>query len=271
MKSSIIIPTYNRQLTTDRAIKSILACPGSSNVQILIVDDHSDIPFTSQYLRQQDSIHLMPKNSGANVCRAEGLRKASGEVIYLLDSDDYIIERDFDKNFEIVTKSPGNLYYCGYSGYTLKDLPPQITKEEYFDFILNRYPGIANTCTLCFSYKIKPTIDISLPKHQDWDLVYFSFLKKGLIAKRIPGRVFIDRSDKKSISRTKNYSRSLPWLEKLRKEENTEIYHYASYWVLSKYRECMSLSEFILISIKLLYRKKISITLIAKRFIQRFL
>jgi glycosyltransferase involved in cell wall biosynthesis len=270
MKSSIIIPTYNRQELTDRAIQSILSSKGSLEVQIIVVDDNSCVPFISKYIRPQDLIIWMAQNGGANVCRAEGLKKAIGEVIYFLDSDDYIIERDFDKNYEIVLENPNNLYYCEYSGYNIKGLPEQITKEEYFDFIFNRYPGIANTCTLCFSSKIMPHIDRSLPRHQDWDLVYFSFLKKNIIAKKIPGKVFIDRSDKRSISRNRNFLESLPWLEKLR-EENYDIFCYACYFLLSKYPECLPLFKFIGLSLRFLSLKKINLTFILKRTIQRLL
>ena len=44
--ATVIIPTFNRQELTVRAIKSVINCDGSKNVEIIIIDDCSTIPFS---------------------------------------------------------------------------------------------------------------------------------------------------------------------------------------------------------------------------------
>lgn len=272
MIASVIIPTYNRQILTERAINSVLKCNGSTLTQIIVVDDCSVIPFKSPLLRTQDMLIRQEINCGANVCRSVGLKNAVGEVIYFLDSDDYILNRNFEEDYEIVKKNPNFLYYCNYNyGFGIKNIPDTINKDNYFDYILNRYPGLANTCSICFSSNLNIVLDTSLKAHQDWDFIYFSFLKKGITAKKLNGYVFIDRTDKKSISRQRDPNRSLPWLEKLRKEDTEENYNYLFFYLLSKYPECMSFFKFLNLSLSYLIKNKTNLRFVLKRFIQRFL
>lgn len=271
-KASIIIPTYNRQELTNRAIKSVINSTGSENTQIIVIDDCSQTPFIPTFLRNSDLLIKNLKNMGASACRHTGLQKATGEIIYFLDSDDYYIKKNFETDYEKIIKNKNALYYCDfmYGKKTISKIPNEIAKKDYFDFIFNLYPGIANTCSLCFHKSVKQNFDLTLERHQDWDFVH-SFLKNGLPLKKISGIVFIDRSDKHSISRNKNYKKSLPWLNKLREIEGHDIYMYAKYWALSKYPECMPLPEFVYQSYYYLKLKKIKTKFIFKRFLQRFL
>jgi glycosyltransferase involved in cell wall biosynthesis len=92
---TVIIPTYNRRPFLEQAIKSVLE-QTVSPAELLIVDDgstdgtdvlvrefaeYSDIPV--QYVFQE--------NKGAAAARNLGIRKASGDLICFLDSDDYFV------------------------------------------------------------------------------------------------------------------------------------------------------------------------------------
>lgn len=268
MIASVIIPTYNRQALTERAIKSVFDCTGSDQVQIVIVDDYSTEPFSSKLLRSHDIIIRNNKNQGASKSRQIGIEAAEGDIIYLLDSDDYFLCRDFVLDHSIVKGTKG-LYYCDRIKNSKKiiNYPDYISKDRYFDQI---YWGKPPTCSFCFDSKIDVKFDEKLIDHEDWDFLY-SFLEKGYPVKKIKGLVGIDKNDRKSLSRAKDYKKVLPWLDKIKSTQNLEIYDFAKFWDLSKYSMCMSLSEFITKSIYYLSKGKVSLVFIAKRFIQRFL
>ena len=92
MKISVIIPTYNRQEQTVRAIESVKA-KNYSDVEIIVVDDASPAPF--EYNDRGVNIHVIAVtiyrcdiNAGQGVGRAFGVAHSSGEYIAFLDSDD---------------------------------------------------------------------------------------------------------------------------------------------------------------------------------------
>ena len=102
---SIIIPHYNRWDKLTRALDSI---PRSDSIQIIVVDDKSDDykirfnDFKSKYdfveFYENDTCE---KNAGA--ARNVGLKKAKGEWLTFLDSDDFYLDT-FLEAFKIIQK-----------------------------------------------------------------------------------------------------------------------------------------------------------------------
>ncbi len=89
---SIIIPTFNRQESTERAVRSVI----SQNVEteILIIDDGSTIPFQlHKELKKYKNIKLVYKdeNMGAAAARNTGLELATHTLVSFLDSDDFFL------------------------------------------------------------------------------------------------------------------------------------------------------------------------------------
>ena len=88
---SIIIPYYNRPLKLQRAINSIVD-QTHSNFEIIIVDDHSK---EQLYFKEEYIFYIRnSKNIGPGGSRNIGLKKAKGEYVVFMDSDDY-----WDNNF----------------------------------------------------------------------------------------------------------------------------------------------------------------------------
>lgn len=91
IKISVIIPTYNRQYLTQRAIDSIQS-KNPSWVEIIVVDDAGIQPFIhpKKFNKFQIPIKIirMKTNSGAGLARKEGVKSANGSHIAFLDSDD---------------------------------------------------------------------------------------------------------------------------------------------------------------------------------------
>jgi len=87
---SVVIPTYNRQALTDRAVDSVLT--GSPElVEILVVDDCGEEPYQCGFLNSSGvtvRIVRLNKNVGAGEARRAGVASAMGRYIAYLDSDD---------------------------------------------------------------------------------------------------------------------------------------------------------------------------------------
>ncbi|MCI5933900.1 MAG: glycosyltransferase [Lachnospiraceae bacterium] len=93
MKFSIIIPVYNADQYIDRCLKSILK--QEMDFEIICVDDGSSDQskeILDRYEKQYHSVNVIYSgcNEGPSIARNKGLRAASGEYIWFVDSDDYI-------------------------------------------------------------------------------------------------------------------------------------------------------------------------------------
>lgn len=96
-KVSIIIPVYNVQSFLNECIESVLA-QTYSNLEIILVNDGStdnsgDI--CDYYSEIDGRIFVFHKNNGGlSDARNYGISRATGDYIYLLDSDDYLYKED---------------------------------------------------------------------------------------------------------------------------------------------------------------------------------
>nr|AAR25953.1 Cps7J [Streptococcus agalactiae] len=96
-KISVIIPVYNVQSFLNECIDSVLA-QTYSNLEIILVDDGStdtsgDI--CDYYSKKDRRILVFHKNNGGlSDARKKENSRATGDYIYLLDSDDYLYKED---------------------------------------------------------------------------------------------------------------------------------------------------------------------------------
>lgn len=213
--ASIVIPARGRSAELDRAIQSVVACNASELVEIIIVDDFSPEAIVCK-VRDQDRIIRLEKQSGAAVARNVGIAAAQGDVIYLLDSDDYVLQRDFASDHAIVSAAGCKvLWFDGIDSQGFSSVyPHKVEFADFFRFIFFQQPNICQTSSLYFLKECGLRFDESLPKHQDWDFV-FAALESGMVVRHGTGRIFFDRSDRGSLSRIPNPERSRPWLSKL--------------------------------------------------------
>lgn len=87
---SVVIPTYNRETTISRAIDSILA-QTFTQVEIIVVDDGST-DNTADVISKYPSLqvrYFKTENRGVAHARNYGIKRASGQYIGFLDSDDF--------------------------------------------------------------------------------------------------------------------------------------------------------------------------------------
>ena len=88
---SVIIPTYNRGRTIERAVDSVLAQDHRS-LEVIVVDDGSTDDtagrMRDRYGHDSRVVYLRQPNGGVCVARNTGMARARGEFIAMLDSDD---------------------------------------------------------------------------------------------------------------------------------------------------------------------------------------
>lgn len=86
---SVIVPTYNRRRMLQEAIDSVLS-QTYTHYELLVVDDGSTDGTQQLMAAYGDQIKaIYQKNAGVSAARNRGIRSSSGELIALLDSDDY--------------------------------------------------------------------------------------------------------------------------------------------------------------------------------------
>lgn len=121
---SVIIPIYN---TGDSAVKLLnkLTKQSYENLEIICVDDGSkdgSFDLVAEFIRQSklknknlNMTILRQKNQGAAGARNLGLKKASGEYVTFIDSDDKVKKTHIEDLLKSLEKDPRDaLSVCGY-------------------------------------------------------------------------------------------------------------------------------------------------------------
>ena len=111
---SIIVPIYNVEQYVNRCVDSILA-QTYSNIEVILIDDGS-----TDKSRERISVYnndprckvVYKDNGGASSARNVGISLASGEYIYFIDADDYIVESAIELLVDTMTRTRAD--FCCY-------------------------------------------------------------------------------------------------------------------------------------------------------------
>ena len=103
---SVIVPTYNRAHQLPRTLDSIL-CQSYSPKEIIVVDDGStdetsDL-MTSEY---SEIVFIQQQNTGVSSARNVGIKRASGDWIAFLDSDDEWLPEKLEIQMKALYENP---------------------------------------------------------------------------------------------------------------------------------------------------------------------
>ena len=150
IKISIIVPVYNVEEYLDECINSLLN-QKYDNYEIIIVDDGSTDnsgKICDEYKKKYDIIQVYhKKNSGLSDTRNYGIKKASGDYLMFVDSDDYIEKNILEKITKKIESSKCNILitrfiekYDDNSIEIVDDgMPNKLSnKKEFLDWILNK-------------------------------------------------------------------------------------------------------------------------------------
>ena len=99
MKLSILITSYNKLNYIEKCIDSCLDQDISQEIEIVILDNFSDDNSDKIFKKYEDKIKIFKKKRISEFPAInqidlikEGLSISSGEIIFLLDGDDYFLQ-----------------------------------------------------------------------------------------------------------------------------------------------------------------------------------
>ena len=131
---SVIMPAYNSRNTIGRAIQSVLA-QTYKRFELLVIDDGSTdntVDIVNSYMKTDSRIVLLhnPKNLGVAASRNHGCRKAQGEYLAFLDSDDVWFEDKLEKQVSFMLQKGCDLSCTAYA-YAYPHEQPSRDKRAY--------------------------------------------------------------------------------------------------------------------------------------------
>ena len=141
-KISIIIPVYNAEKYLNQCIQSILK-QSFTDFELLLINDGSKDKsgeICDRYSANDIRVRVFHKNNcGVSASRNLGLRKANGEWVTFIDSDDFISENYFQPIFEFEKQD-----YIIMNSYSILDDLKSIfrsyeSKRLGLDEFLNQY------------------------------------------------------------------------------------------------------------------------------------
>ncbi len=103
---SVVIPTYNRVSWLRKCLESVQR-QSFIPAEIIVVDDGSDDETESLVTAIPDVAYFHQKNQGPSAARNFGARKAKGQWLAFLDSDDCWLPKKLQKQVEFLRENPG--------------------------------------------------------------------------------------------------------------------------------------------------------------------
>ena len=174
---SVIVPTYNRAHQLPRTLDSIL-CQSCSPKEIIVVDDGSTDEtlalMTSEY---PEIVFIQQQNTGVSSARNVGIKRASGDWIAFLDSDDEWLPKKLEIQMKALYENP-EIKICHTNEIWIRNgkrVNPKKKHEKFGGWIFQKCLPLC--CISPSSVIIHKSIfkeiglfDYSLPVCEDYDL-----------------------------------------------------------------------------------------------------
>ena len=227
---STVIPTRNRPLLVERAVKSAIA-QTFKEIEVIVMIDGSDSA-TCAVLAAIDDPRLkyveLPIRGGAAAARNAGVSEAAGEWIAFLDDDDEWLPQKLELQIAAATRSQfefpivaSRLTARSPKGDYIRPTRFLSLSEPISEYLLARNSlfqgeGLIQTSVLFITKKLlqKVPFRTDLQRHQDWDWLLRVNNIAGVGIEFVPEPLAIWYVDekRKTISGTSNWRNSLAWL-----------------------------------------------------------
>ena len=119
-KVSLIIPVYNTEKFLERALKSVEKQTFKYFETIIINDGSTDksAEIIERFAQNNENVTVInQKNQGLSAARNAGIKKAKGEYIAFLDSDDFLMPTFLSSLYRLASKNNADIAYCAYKLY----------------------------------------------------------------------------------------------------------------------------------------------------------
>lgn len=145
---SLILPVYNVEKYLERCLNSILS-QTYSNFELIIIDDGSTDNchnIINKYKKIDSRIKAFrQENKGLSAARNEGLKKANGEYIGFIDSDDYISKYYIEYLLNALLSNNASISCCTHTEGEESNYFHNEKKEDYkkcIEIYNNRSAGL---------------------------------------------------------------------------------------------------------------------------------
>lgn len=173
---SVVMPTYNRAKTINRAIDSVLN-QTYKDIEFIIVDDASTDnteAIVKGYNDKRIKYIKLEENKGANYARNIGIENARYDYIAFHDSDDEWYLNKLEKQLKFLKDTNSDITFTSYTitGYDTGDviIPNGKIKNFNKDIYIKSLVGTPTILgkKKCF---LNIKFDSNLPRFQEWDLM----------------------------------------------------------------------------------------------------
>lgn len=124
VKVSIIVPVYNVEKYIERCLKSLVN-QTLKDIEILIINDgtpDNSMKICEKYAKNDNRIKIFNKeNEGLGLTRNYGIKRATGEYIAFVDSDDYVDLDYYEKLYNKAVKTSADVCFSNYRINTEKN------------------------------------------------------------------------------------------------------------------------------------------------------
>lgn len=175
---TVVIPTFNRENTIKRCIKSVLN-QTYNDIEVIVVDDNSTdntFKIISQMADNRIRYHRNKKNVGACASRNLGISMAKGDYIAFQDSDDEWLPEKLKKQISYLLNQNCDLVFCSLFRISVenKEIYPPYTpcnNSKLYEQLL--FENCVGTVTLLGKRVVFENIkfDERMPRFQDWELM----------------------------------------------------------------------------------------------------
>jgi len=134
---SIIIPTYNRAGFIEKTVKSVLN-QTYTNFELIVVDDGStdNTKEIVTSINDKKIRYYWKENAERGAARNFGIKKAKGEYITFLDSDDLFYTNHLKEALKYITKNKPDVCFQGYEIINKNNKNKQVFPKQNINKLL---------------------------------------------------------------------------------------------------------------------------------------
>lgn len=145
---SIIVPVYNVENYLQNCLNSLSFLLKEDNEMIIVNDGSTDnsLCIAESYAQLHENVKIVTQiNSGLSAARNTGLRKANGNYVWFVDSDDYIDETEFfavykdvmSENYDVIVFGRVDNYGAMQNNNAVLENKEYNSGIEYFEDSMN--------------------------------------------------------------------------------------------------------------------------------------
>lgn len=174
-KISIIVPIYNTGIYLKKCIDSLLN-QTLQDIEIILIDDGStdeSKDICDEYAKRDNRVSVIhKKNEGVSIARNTGIKKAKGNYIGFIDSDDWIESNMYQNMYNYAKDYNADIVFCDavtvydnkqseIDTFTLLEKSRLITKDNIDSSLLAQIAGSA--CRGLYKRELFQENDIRFP------------------------------------------------------------------------------------------------------------